>query len=59
MKKLLNWSSNFILLGCSTEIRNEKASLDKLVEKFVEFNPTIICFELEPKNNGYIDLTYS
>jgi len=38
---------------------NEKADLKKLVEKIVEFKPTIICLELEPKNNDYIASTYS
>jgi ribosomal protein S8E len=38
---------------------NEKADLTKLVEKIVEFKPTIICLELEPKNNDYIASTYS
>ncbi|ADY29539.1 hypothetical protein Celly_1715 [Cellulophaga lytica DSM 7489] len=38
---------------------NEKADLKKLVEKIVEFKPTIICLELEPKNNSYIASTYS
>lgn len=37
---------------------NEKADLKKLVEKIVEFKPTIICLELEPKNNDYIASTY-
>ncbi|USD26265.1 DUF5694 domain-containing protein [Flagellimonas marinaquae] len=38
---------------------NEKADLKKLVKKIVEFKPTIICLELEPKNNDYIASTYS
>lgn len=38
---------------------NEKADLNKLVEKIVKFKPTIICLELEPKNNNYIASTYS
>lgn len=38
---------------------NEKADLEKLVKKIVEFKPTIICLELEPKNNDYIASTYS
>ncbi|WP_077400603.1 DUF5694 domain-containing protein [Cellulophaga omnivescoria] len=38
---------------------NEKADLKKLVEKIVKFKPTIICLELEPKNNDYIASTYS
>lgn len=38
---------------------NEKANLKKLVKKIVEFKPTIICLELEPKNNDYIASTYS
>ena len=38
---------------------NEKADLKKLVERIVEFKPTIICLELEPKNNDYIASTYS
>jgi hypothetical protein len=38
---------------------NEKADLKKLVEKIVQFKPTIICLELEPKNNDYIVSTYS
>ncbi|MBF8150089.1 hypothetical protein ITJ86_09290 [Winogradskyella sp. F6397] len=38
---------------------NEKADLKKLVEKIVEFKPTIICLELEPKNNDYIASTFS
>ncbi|MCA0959016.1 DUF5694 domain-containing protein [Muricauda ruestringensis] len=37
---------------------NEKADLKKLVEKIVEFKPTIICLELEPKNNDHIASTY-
>jgi hypothetical protein len=37
---------------------NEKADLNKLVEKIVKFKPTIICLELEPKNNSYIASTY-
>ena len=39
--------------------QNEKADLKKLVEKIVKFKPTIICLELEPKNNDYIASTYS
>lgn len=38
---------------------NEKADLKKLVEKIVKFKPTIICIELEPKNNDYIASIYS
>lgn len=38
---------------------NEKVDLKKLVEKIVEFKPTIICLELEPQNNDYISSTYS
>lgn len=38
---------------------NEKADIKKLVKKIVEFKPTIICLELEPKNNDYIASTYS
>ncbi|WP_040282383.1 DUF5694 domain-containing protein [Psychroserpens damuponensis] len=37
---------------------NEKADLNKLVEEIVKFKPTIICLELEPKNNNYIASTY-
>lgn len=38
---------------------NEKDDLKKLVDKIVEFQPTIICLELEPKNNDYIATTFS
>ncbi|WP_339703367.1 DUF5694 domain-containing protein [uncultured Marixanthomonas sp.] len=38
---------------------DEKADLKRLVEKIVEFKPTIICLELEPINNDYIASTYS
>src|SRR5690554_1086026 len=38
---------------------NEKADLKKLVERIVAFKPTIICLELEPKNNNYIAATFS
>ncbi|TYP97504.1 hypothetical protein C7447_104193 [Tenacibaculum adriaticum] len=37
---------------------NEVTDLKKLVDKIVEFKPTIICLELEPKNNEYIASTF-
>ena len=35
-----------------------KADLDKLVNQLVSFKPTVICIELQPDNNAFVNETY-
>lgn len=54
----LSMTSDAISSQINLNDPNEQASLKKLVEKIVAFKPTIICLELEPKNNKYIADTF-
>ncbi|MDX1365544.1 DUF5694 domain-containing protein [Arenibacter latericius] len=55
----LSFTSDAYSSMINLEDSKEKADLDKMVRKIAEFKPTVILLELEPKNNDYIQETFS